>query len=383
MIVTISEDRKASSNEETRYVSVAVMIPAHNEEAGIEAAITSVFNQDFRSFDASLQIELDVLVIADNCVDATVAIVKRLQERYPNLYVTETVNNVHRKAGALNWGFQWFCEHGRREAYSYTFSMDADTVLDVQILAMGLKTIQPEDGGICCRVGLLPLEKKPSLWQKLWWSIQNIEYGIAQSETVERFEWARVLCGPATLFRTSVLKELQEKNQGEIWRGDTLVEDKVLTTEIQQLHYPTRVGHGMFAYTDAPVGFDNHLKQRKRWYGGNLHTFFMVGMNRHTLPEIGEMAFQILLFACRIDLILTAVHILLTGFLYVDMLTFWLLWLPVVTVLINLDRFRYVSYKTAFQLFLVVFFVYELYALWFGVILVVSFYTAYSRKLRW
>lgn len=402
-------DSNSMLQQATR-IKVAVLIPAHNEEESIKEAVRSVLTQSICGLP---DVTVDVLVIADNCTDKTTAIVRTIQAQHPNLYLTETVGNKHRKAGALNCGFRWMS--ARRDTYTYTFTMDADTVLDPHIIENGLKGIKEQDGGICCRVGLLPPEWEPfeaktfigqvatwawiwwmlqmvgekflwlwdGFWKRIWWSFQNIEYSIAQSETVERSGWAHCLCGPGTLFRTSVLQELQEKNNGEIWRGNSLVEDYMLTKEIQQAGYQTRVGHNMFAYTDTPVGFKAHWRQRTRWYGGDISTWFIIGLNRYTLFESPDMGFQLLWFSCRIALILTFIHILLTGFIYIDQVSAWLLWLPVLTTLLNLVRFRYVPYKSLLQLVLLLFLIYEVYALWYGVVLIGSFYKAYTRRVSW
>src|SRR3954452_11504397 len=68
---------------------VVALIPAHNEEAEIEAAIWSLRDQDSPP-------DL-ILVIADNCTDATAQ-----RAEASGAYVYETVGNAHKKAGALN-----------------------------------------------------------------------------------------------------------------------------------------------------------------------------------------------------------------------------------------------------------------------------------------
>ena len=68
---------------------VHVVIPAHNEAAGIEATIASVWEQTVRPD--------DVTVVADNCTDDTAELA-----RANGAQVFETVANRYRKAGALN-----------------------------------------------------------------------------------------------------------------------------------------------------------------------------------------------------------------------------------------------------------------------------------------
>src|SRR5262245_3265921 len=68
---------------------VHVVIPAHDEAAGIESTIASVWQQTVRPH--------DVTVVADNCTADTAAIALA-----NGAQVFETVANRHRKAGALN-----------------------------------------------------------------------------------------------------------------------------------------------------------------------------------------------------------------------------------------------------------------------------------------
>ena len=390
--------------------SIAILIPAYNEEQGIEKAVTSVMKQTVFGL---ADVAIDVLIIADNCTDKTGPLVLAMERAWPNLCLMRTVNNKSRKAGALNQGFQLLMHSGRK--YSFTFTMDADTVLDPHVIEKGLKTMREEDGGICGRVGLLPLEKEPfeavpftgkllslaliwgllavfwkglswmfrTFWRHLWWGLQNIEYSIAQSETVERFGWAHCLCGPGTLFRTSVLQEVYDK-YGNVWPIDSNVEDFALTKRIQMLGYHTHVGHDMFTYTDCPIGFRSHRLQRERWYSGNLMTYLNVGLNRHTVFDGTDIGLQLLWFVCRLALIMTGVNILRTGFIYIDETARWFLVLPLAaTTILNLLRFRYVPYKPLFQFLLLVCLVYELYALWYGIVLVKSYYRAFTRRLRY
>lgn len=385
---------------------IAVLIPAHNEAGSIEKAVTSVLTQSTCNLPG---VTVNVLVICDNCTDETGPIVLAMQKRWENLYLARTIGNKHRKAGALNRGFELLNGRG----YTHLFTMDADTVLDPHVIENGLKGMKEQDGGICCRVGVLPLEKEHfeavpftgkllswtviwwllcmfwkklwwlshRFWEKLWWALQNIEYAVAQSETIERSGRVHCLCGPGTLFRTSVLQEIQQKNGGEVWPHDSNVEDFALTKQIQMLGYSTRVGLDMFGYTDVPIGFIAHWRQRLRWYSGNLSTWFKVGLNRHTMFDSIDMVLQLLWFSCRLALIMTAVDIIRTGFVYIDQPSYWLLLSPIFfTTVWNLIRFRYVPYKSYFQLFLLCL-IYEIYALWYGVILIGSFYRAYTQRL--
>jgi hypothetical protein len=80
--------------EETRDVyagpvTVTVLVPAHNEEVSLPATLASLREQT--------RPPERVIVVADNCTDSTVALAEAAGAE-----VVESVDNTHKKAGALN-----------------------------------------------------------------------------------------------------------------------------------------------------------------------------------------------------------------------------------------------------------------------------------------
>jgi dolichol-phosphate mannosyltransferase len=90
-----------------------VIIPTYNEKENVENIIRTVLG---------LEDGFHVLIIDDGSPDGTAAIVKGLQEQFPNrLFLVERAG----KQGlgtAYICGFKWAVAHG----YSYVFEMDAD-----------------------------------------------------------------------------------------------------------------------------------------------------------------------------------------------------------------------------------------------------------------
>ena len=79
----------ATATPRTGRGIVVALVPAHNEEREIEAAIRSLREQE-----ASPDL---IVVIADNCTDGTAQ-----KAEAAGVFVFETRGNVHKKAGALN-----------------------------------------------------------------------------------------------------------------------------------------------------------------------------------------------------------------------------------------------------------------------------------------
>ena len=89
-----------------------VLIPTYNEKENIENIVRYVFG---------LSRPFDILVIDDGSPDGTAAIVKRLQEEFPQLHLLEREGKLGLGTAYIA-GFKWALEHD----YDYIFEMDAD-----------------------------------------------------------------------------------------------------------------------------------------------------------------------------------------------------------------------------------------------------------------
>ncbi len=90
-----------------------VIIPTYNERENIENIIRKVF---------SLDGGYDILIIDDGFPDGTAAIVKRLQQEFPErLHMIERPGKLGLGTAYIT-GFKWSIDKG----YDYTFEMDAD-----------------------------------------------------------------------------------------------------------------------------------------------------------------------------------------------------------------------------------------------------------------
>ena len=90
-----------------------VIIPTYNERENIENIIRAVFGQE-KTF--------HILIIEDGSPDGTAAIVKTLQQEFPDrLFMIERKGKLGLGTAYIT-GFKWALEH----SYEYIFEMDAD-----------------------------------------------------------------------------------------------------------------------------------------------------------------------------------------------------------------------------------------------------------------
>lgn len=273
--------RRRPSRPRSHWPRVVALVPAHNEAETIRETIVSLMSQT-RPF-------AYVLIIADNCTDDTERIVRLCQRKYgkDRLRLMKTVGNTHKKAGALNQGFQAV----RASRPDYIFGMDADAILDHNIVEEGVKQFErePQTAGICSAYRTLPLKLNATRWERFLWRLQNIEFGLANAWRVENYKSARVLPGVSVIFRTKALIEVDKLHKGTVWATDSLVEDYRLTLELKDLGWNVKSSLTMISWSDVPLkirGKGGLFDQRQRWYSGTVDELWRRGLKKHSRYEL-------------------------------------------------------------------------------------------------
>lgn len=337
--MTIKQTMKSrfgsTRNKTAARPRVVALVPAHNEAAIISSTIKSLMSQTYPlAF---------VLIITDNCTDSTTRIVKRLQLKYgtKKLRLMKTVDNAHKKAGALNQGF----EAVKSSRPDYIFGMDADTILDSKIIEEGIKQFkrEPKTGGICSSYRTLPLKKDATSWEKFLWRLQNIEFGLANAWRVENYKSARVLPGVSVMFRTKALRDVNKLHKGTIWATDSLVEDYRLTLELKDLGWQTKSSLEMVSWSDVPLkvsGKGGLFDQRQRWYSGTVDELRRRGLKKHSRYELFTIILLAINLLMRFLLIAAYATILLSGH-SVEWISFFLA-IPLAASLVQ--YYRWIKY---------------------------------------
>lgn len=258
---------------------ITAVLPAHNEQESLPAAIASVRGQVDR-----------VLVVSDNSTDDTVAVA-----RAHGADVLETVGNTERKAGALNQALATI-------SGGFVLVMDADTTVSAEFVSVALERLQ--DYGVGA-VGAVFEGESPStmleLFQALEW--QRFRRELSRSGKV----W--VLSGTAAVLRMSALRNVRDaRDAGELpgrgfYLADAATEDFELTVSLKRLGYRLRSPLACSSATEMMPTWRDLWNQRLRWYGGALETIQRHGVTWETTAYIrqqamlglGSMAFLLLL----------------------------------------------------------------------------------------
>ncbi len=236
---------------DTRNSTVAAIIPAHHEEDQICDAVLALLRQT-RPLDL-------VLVVADNCTDGTVDVVRQLQSGHPSLELLETTGNTARKAGALNQGLRHL--DGRfAPGPDFVLQQDADSVLHHRFVAAALDEMARDHriGGCSGRYQVKEyLRLSPVAW--FLCQLQRMDNLRYDSMRMEAPDNPAVLSGTGSLFRHDALRAVGG------WDESSLVEDFSMTLDLKGGGWKAAVARRAYTRTDVPLTVGELWRQRMRF----------------------------------------------------------------------------------------------------------------------
>ena len=250
-------------------VTITVLIPAHNEEASLPATLASLVAQSHRPE--------RIIVVADNCTDATVAIARRA-----GVEVVESVDNTRKKAGALNQVLRWLLPlQGDNDV---VMVMDADTSLDDGFLEAAVARLS-DDRALMAIGGLFYGEEGCGLLGQF----QRNEYIRYAREMKRRRGRVFVLTGTASLFRPRALRTVAESRgsaipgtPGDVYDTAALTEDNELTIALKSLGALMVSPAQCTVVTEVMPTWRALWAQRLRWQRGALENLGAYGVTRKT-----------------------------------------------------------------------------------------------------
>ena len=169
-------------------VRVTALVPAHDEEFSLPVTLTALQNQT-RPPDR-------VIVVADNCTDRTVEIAREM-----GFEAIESVDNVHKKGGALNQALAMILPDC--DARDVVLVMDADTSLVPRFIEVGTARLD-YDPELAAVGGVFYGEDGHGLIGQF----QRNEYARYSLQIRARHGRVFVLTGTATMFRVDALLDV-------------------------------------------------------------------------------------------------------------------------------------------------------------------------------
>ncbi|NOJ32775.1 MAG: hypothetical protein DA329_11615, partial [Candidatus Nitrosocosmicus sp.] len=230
---------------------ITIMIPAHNEEAGIKASIEAALKTKYKN--------KEIIVIDDGSTDNTYQIAKMFSEK-------GLIKLLHRKqasgskAAALNYGFMY-------ATGDLILCMDGDTLLVEDSLQNAVGYFDDEEvKAVSGNVKILSGDEDVT---NTLTNAQKYEYLIA-IELGRSFTSALnillVISGAFGIFRRDIFS-----NTGKFDK-DTITEDFDLTLKIRKTKGKIPFIRDSIARTYCPNNWKAWIKQRRRWAHGQMQT---------------------------------------------------------------------------------------------------------------
>ncbi len=251
-------------------VTVTVLIPAHNEEASLPLTLASLKTQSHPPE--------RIIVVADNCTDGTVDV-----SRAAGVEVFETVDNSHKKGGALNQVLRRLLP-GQRDN-DVVMIMDADTQLDDGFLESAVRRLSA-DRALMAVGGLFYGEDGHGILGQF----QRNEYIRYAREMRRRRGRVFVLTGTASVFRPAALRTVADSRgeaipgtPGDVYDTASLTEDNELTIALKSLGALMISPQECSVVTELMPTWRTLWAQRLRWQRGALENIGAYGVTPHTM----------------------------------------------------------------------------------------------------
>jgi cellulose synthase/poly-beta-1,6-N-acetylglucosamine synthase-like glycosyltransferase len=272
---------------------IVVLVPAHDEERSLGATLRAVMAQQ-RPADR-------VVVVADNCTDATAEVARSV----PGVTVLETRGNRRRKAGALNQAWRSHAADA-----DLVVCVDADTLLPPDALARWEREFAaaPRLGGCAAKFTMLPAPGA-SRYARTLVRLQRAEYARWTDVALRRGRRTSVLAGAASCLRNDALRAVaawraaHEPDGDGPWTYRSQVEDFELTFRLRQQGFTASISAGVRAYTDSMRDLRSLWAQRMKWQTGTARDLLRFGLNRLTLADWGQQALAMLAALLRLALV--------------------------------------------------------------------------------
>lgn len=256
-----------------RTPRLVALIPAHNEQNRIDAAVRGLREQT-RPPDA-------IVVVADNCTDGTADMAQWLDAD-----VFHTRDNSHRKPGALNQAIAWLLPH--LDDQDLLLVQDAGTVLNPWFVETAIDAFSPKVGAVGGVPhggeggGLLGLLQRMELHRHAW----EIEHTGGR---------ARVLAGTGTVFRARVLRQIRTARRVGLVGGrdgdgyyslTSPAGNDEITKAVKTLGYRALSPAGCTLTTEVMTTFPALWHQRLRRRRGALENLRAYGWTRVTVRQL-------------------------------------------------------------------------------------------------
>ena len=257
---------------------VTVLVPAHNESAGITETLTSLNNQTRRPD--------RIIVVADNCTDDTEALALA-----QGVEVLRTVGNKDKKAGALNFALSELLPQADPE--DLILVQDADSQLALDFIENATKNLLADE-----LLGAVGGVFSGGPGGGFVGHLQRNEYARYARDVKRLHGKCLVVTGTAALFRVKTLRDVVSarlegtlppgNGRGGVYDTSVLTEDNELSLALLTLGYRIASPSNCTLVTEVMPTWRELWAQRLRWKRGAVENCVQYGWTKITRPYWGR-----------------------------------------------------------------------------------------------
>lgn len=257
---------------------VTVLVPAHNESAGITETLTSLNNQSLRPD--------RIIVVADNCTDDTEALALA-----QGVEVLRTVGNKDKKAGALNFALSELLPEADPE--DLILVQDADSQLALDFIENATKNLLADE-----LLGAVGGVFSGGPGGGFVGHLQRNEYARYARDVKRLHGKCLVVTGTAALFRVKTLRDVVSarlegtlppgNGKGGVYDTSVLTEDNELSFALLTLGYRIASPSNCTLVTEVMPTWRELWAQRLRWKRGAVENCVQYGWTKITRPYWGR-----------------------------------------------------------------------------------------------
>ena len=277
LLITFFERFNTASTKEKkikRYPTVAIAVPAYNEEIAVVKTINSLLAVNYPKD------KLTIIGVDDGSKDGTWQAMQQFANNQQVVLHTQPNGGKH---AAVNWGI----EHSDAEIFG---CLDADSFVDPEALNEIIRTFE-SDPELMAVTPAIKISNPQSIFQY----IQKAEYDLSIfiRRTFSFLDGLFVTPGPLSLFKREVFEQIG------LYKGAHNTEDLEMALRMQSRHMRIGNAHTAFVYTHGPRTFRALIKQRIRWVYGFLKNLidyrFMIFRPKY--GNIGMLILPITMFS--------------------------------------------------------------------------------------
>lgn len=263
---------------------ITVLVPAHNEAAGIADTLESLRRQSHRPD--------RVIVVADNCTDDTgqIALAHGAE-------VMRTSGNADKKAGALNLALDSVLMEADRE--ELILVQDADSQLSPDFIKKAMIHLRAD-----ARLGAVGGVFRGAHGGGFVGHLQRNEYARYARDVKRLHGKCLVVTGTAALFRVGTLQDVSAarrngtlppgNGKGGVYDTSVLTEDNELSFALLTLGYRIKSPADCTLVTEVMPSWRELWAQRLRWKRGAVENCVQYGWTAVTRPYWGRQALSML-----------------------------------------------------------------------------------------